>query len=230
MPREIIVSSSTIGIMKDCPLCFWTHFHNNGLRRPRGIFPSLPSGMDGVLKEYYDQYRGSLTPEVKASKLVKGKLMEDLDLLDKWRDWRSGLKYKHPKFPIVLVGAFDDMIIDKKKYSPYDFKTKGSAPSGPNYGAKYYQQQVDIYSFLLKANKYKITGTSYLAFHFPTVVIEDKDASGSLMTRFGVEIQELETNPDNAKQLFEQAVELITTNDKPQPSLKCEYCNYRREE
>ena len=41
--------------------------------RPRGIFPSLPSGMDRVIKTYFDHYRGSLPPELVGE--VEGKLI-----------------------------------------------------------------------------------------------------------------------------------------------------------
>lgn len=61
----------------ECPRCFWLQFNKN-IHRPRGIFSSLPGGMDGVIKKYYDSYRkqGKLPPE------VEGKLTDKL-LADK---------------------------------------------------------------------------------------------------------------------------------------------------
>ena len=59
------------------------HF-NAKVTRPRGIFPSLPSGMDRVIKTYFDHYRGSLPPELEGE--VEGKLIPDLDLMNQWAE------------------------------------------------------------------------------------------------------------------------------------------------
>ena len=57
-------SPSSLALLKDCPRCFWLHFNKN-IRRPAGIFPSLPSGMDKILKIHFDNFRdkGKLPPE-----------------------------------------------------------------------------------------------------------------------------------------------------------------------
>jgi len=47
-------SPSKLNLVKDCPRCFWLEF-NKKFRRPRGIFPSLPSGMDKILKNHFDE-------------------------------------------------------------------------------------------------------------------------------------------------------------------------------
>ncbi len=61
----IKLSPSTIGLFLECPYCFWLQF-NKIIHGPRGIFPSLPSGMDTVIKRYYDIYREreALPPEI----------------------------------------------------------------------------------------------------------------------------------------------------------------------
>jgi hypothetical protein len=48
-------SSSTLKLLHECPRCFWLHFH--GKKRPATIFPSLPGGMDAVLKDHFDRFR-----------------------------------------------------------------------------------------------------------------------------------------------------------------------------
>jgi len=56
-----------LSLFKECPRCFWLHFNKN-VHRPRGIFPSLPSGMDLVIKNYFDRYRSmGQAPVVEAS-------------------------------------------------------------------------------------------------------------------------------------------------------------------
>lgn len=57
-------SPSSLSLLKECPICFWLQF-NKGVKRPAGIFPSLPSGMDGILKKHFDSFmeKGELPPE-----------------------------------------------------------------------------------------------------------------------------------------------------------------------
>ncbi|ODS30309.1 MAG: hypothetical protein SCARUB_04585 [Candidatus Scalindua rubra] len=79
-----------LNLFRNCPRCFWLHY-NKQVRRPRGIFPSLPGGMDLVIKKYFDRYRGKLPPEIEGK--VEGCLMPGVELMNKWRNWRTGLEY-----------------------------------------------------------------------------------------------------------------------------------------
>ena len=62
-------SPSSLSLLKDCPICFWLHFNKN-IKRPAGIFPSLPSGMDKILKNHFDKFmkKGLLPPELATEK------------------------------------------------------------------------------------------------------------------------------------------------------------------
>jgi hypothetical protein len=60
----IRISPTTgLSLFNECPTCLWLGY-NKKVQRPREIFPSLPSGMDLVIKKYFDQYRGTLPPEL----------------------------------------------------------------------------------------------------------------------------------------------------------------------
>jgi len=65
------ISPSSINLMLECPRCFRFRF-NKGIKRSPRIFPSLPSGMDGILKKHFDNLmeKGELTPE--EIKIVEG--------------------------------------------------------------------------------------------------------------------------------------------------------------
>lgn len=82
MPKHSL-SPTALGTFKNCPRCFWLEKVKN-IKRPRGIFPSLPGGMDAVIKTYFDKFRatGTLPPEIASH--VEGKLVADQALLDKW--------------------------------------------------------------------------------------------------------------------------------------------------
>ena len=47
------LSPSALNLFLNCPKCFWLD-RNKGKKRPRGIYPSLPGGMDAVIKNYFD--------------------------------------------------------------------------------------------------------------------------------------------------------------------------------
>ena len=59
------LSPSALNLFKECPRCFWLT-HHKVWKRPSGIFPSLPSGMDRILKVHFDKFRdgGRLPPEI----------------------------------------------------------------------------------------------------------------------------------------------------------------------
>ena len=105
------LSPSSIGIMRDCERCFWLRFNRN-VHRPRGIFPTLPGGIDEVLKGHFDRFRekGELPPELARSGF-KGKLLDDQLLIDEWRE--DGIKAEVPELGVSLLGKIDDVLVDE---------------------------------------------------------------------------------------------------------------------
>jgi len=94
-------SPSSLSLLKDCPRCFWLKF-NKDIKRPEGIFPSLPSGMDKILKIHFDSFmrKGELPPELKELKDVK--LFDDEDLL---KVWRNNFKASLGKIKMVIYSG-----------------------------------------------------------------------------------------------------------------------------
>src|SRR3989344_1457501 len=86
-------SPSSLSLLSECPRCFWLQFRE-GIRRPETIFPSLPSGMDRVLKKHFDSFmgRGLLPPELSALKDVQ--LLDDYKLLLLWRSLGNGIQWR----------------------------------------------------------------------------------------------------------------------------------------
>ena len=128
LPAATIRLSPTTGLnlYNDCQRCFWLQYREN-ITRPRGIFPSLPGGMDGVIKKYFDRFRGGLPPELDGK--VEGTLIADQALLNRWRNWKTGLEYRDSARNAVLFGALDDCLVNASgQHVPLDYKTRGSAP------------------------------------------------------------------------------------------------------
>lgn len=210
------LSPSTLNLFLDCPRCFWLE-KNKNIRRPRGIFPSLPGGMDLVIKTYFDKYRikNELPPEVKGR--LTGNLLADMGLLDKWRSWRAtDLCYEDKSINASLSGALDDCLMDGGCYIPLDYKTRGSdLNEDPR---KYYQTQLDCYCLILGASGRKTKGLAYLLYYWPLEVSENG------IVKFNVEPFKIETSIESAKKTFKDAV-LLLGQGMPKLNPACEYCN-----
>ena len=207
-----------LSLFRDCPRCFWLHY-NKDVHRPRGIFPSLPGGMDLVIKDYYDQYRDSLPPELEGK--VDGVLMPDVDLMNRWRNWRTGLEYNDPVLNATLFGALDECLIRGKLYIPLDYKTRGSALRDGD-SEKYYQTQLDTYALLLQANGYPPADYAYLVYYYPKQVLENG------VVKFNVKPVRLSADPERVRKIFEAAVKTLRGPLSAQHS-DCEYCTWGNE-
>ncbi|MFH1379380.1 MAG: PD-(D/E)XK nuclease family protein [bacterium] len=215
--KKFWLSPSALNILKDCPRCFWLDKITN-VKRPRGIFPSLPGGMDGVIKTYFDAFRikNKLPPEVTGK--LPGGLFSHMPTLEKWRSWRTtNLKYNDPTDKALLSGALDDCLQDGEIYIPLDYKTRGSPlTSDP---AVYYQSQMDCYCLMLESQGHKTNGTAYLLYYWPLEVHTDG------MIKFAVTPYKINTSIDSAKQLVTQAIDILSSSI-PKASPECEYCDY----
>lgn len=214
--KEIRLSASSIGLMLDCPRCFWLKTVKN-INRPSGPFPSLPGGIDAVMKKHFDAYRSKGLPPELVDK-VDGKLFQDVKLLNKWRNWRTGLSVKDDKNNILLVAAFDDVLVDDdNKLIPFDVKTKGWCPK---IDAKdHYQHQIDIYAYVMEKNGYKVADHGFLAFYYPDVVNGD----GSI--KFLTQVVKVDVKIEHAVKMLAEAISVIEGKE-PKPSEKCGFCGW----
>jgi hypothetical protein len=214
--KKTYLSPSALNLYNDCPRCFWLD-KNKNIKRPRGIFPSLPGGMDLVIKEYFDKYRKEeqMPPEVEGR--VEGRLFSDLQTLEVWRSWRkTNLYYVNDAYNAVLSGALDDCLVEGEFYIPLDYKTRGSElKSDPRL---YYQTQLDCYCLMLESNGYKTKGVAYLLYYWPQEVKEN----GAVL--FHVEPIRIETSCKAAEDIVRKAATCLA-EPMPAPSEECEYCN-----
>jgi len=215
------LSPSSLNLMKDCPRCFWLKQHKVW-SRPVGIFPSLPSGMDKILKIHFDKFRdqNKLPPE-----LCDNNHCEDMKLFDdeeKMKIWQSNFKGVSwiDKNGNEIHGAIDNILVKGKKLIVLDYKTRGfSFKENPKeYGKKYYQNQLDFYNFLLKKNGYEIEDFGFLLFYIPKKVTE----TGEVI--FDTELVKMDIDIKNAESIFEKALKMLNEDC---PSKSCEWCEGR---
>ena len=175
------ISPSSLNLLEECPKCFWMYVvKKHG--RPNGAFPSLPSGVDRLLKNRFDKFReiDELPPEIRHHKI---------DAL---------------LFKIIVL----------------DYKTRGFPLKEDT--AHHYQDQLNIYNFLLRKNGYHTEDYAYLLFFIPREI----DENGGFI--FNTELVKMKTNVDHAEELFQKAVEIVK-GEMPESSEKCGFCEWTKQ-
>ena len=203
------LSASTLKLFQECPRCFWMHI-NRKVERPRGPFPSLPSGIDRVLKGYFDTYRtrGVLPP------LIEGKLQGRLATS------ALTLGFNDDATRARLWGKLDDcVVLPDERLTPLDHKTRASAPDDLSYTQKYYQFQMDVYTLLLERNGYRTTRSAYVVYYFPV--------DGTLHEGFPFEVavHHVATDPEAAYQIFANACQALA-GPMPESAEACGFCRW----
>ena len=210
------LSPSSLNLFEDCGRCFWLDLVK-GVPRPQGIFPSLPSGVDRVLKEHFDSFmrRGLLPPELGREGLDGCKLFSDEPLLAEWRNNFRGIKYFDGDSGVMLRGAVDNLMTNGEKLVVLDFKTRGYPLKEDT--AHHYQDQMNCYNFLLRKNGFATEDYAYLLFYMPGKIMENGHFE------FTTQLVKMPTDVSHAENLFRKA---IATLDGAMPAAgdECEYC------
>jgi hypothetical protein len=218
------LSPSALNLMKDCPRCFWLDKHKVW-KRPAGIFPSLPSGMDKILKIHSDKFRdkGELPPEICENGNCKNmKLFEDKEKLKVWQSNFKGVSWTDKKGN-ELHGAVDNILVKGKKLIVLDYKTRGYALKEDT--AEHYRQQQNIYNFLLRKNGYETENYFFLLFYIP------KEVTPTGEVIFDTSLVKMDVDVKSAEKIWKKALKLLS-GDCPKPSKNekgkvCEWCEGR---
>jgi len=210
------LSPSSLKLMQECPRCFWLQQHKVW-KRPSGPFPSLPSGMDRILKKHFEGFarKRTLPPELCKNNECAGlKLFDDYEKLEQWQNNRKGIMFKDKKGNI-LRGAVDYLLVVTAKGTivVIDYKTRGYPVKEET--PKMYQLQLDIYNYLLRKNGYKTEDYAFLLFYVPKEVM----ATGEVI--FDTELVKMKIDVSKAEEIWKKALKLLKG---PCPSKGCVWC------
>ncbi len=208
------LSPSSLNLLHECPRCFWLDKHGIW-KRPEGIFPSLPSGMDRILKVHFDKFRDRslLPPEIaENSECVGMKLFNDKELLKTWQNNRKGISFKDENGN-ELHGAVDNILQKGSELIVLDYKTRG-------YGLKedtheHYQLQLDLYNLMLRKNNYETEDFAFLLFYVPKEVTE----TGEVI--FDTTLKKMPISVKNAEETWKKALALLNSEC---PEKGCQWC------
>ncbi len=216
----IKVSPSSVSSLLECPRCLWLQVNENK-KRPRGIYPSLPDGMDNVFKKYFDEYRrrGEMPPEIDGK--VEGRLFDDAQKLRQWREFnfgRGGMRGIIPEYDMELNGAIDDLVVAPDgAFVPFDFKTRGYPTKEDTH--EHYRTQLDLYALLFEKNGLLPAAYGYLLFFWP----QSYDMG---QTSFKTELVKMDVSPSRGMSALKK-VRDIAGGPIPPAHASCEYCIYR---
>jgi len=215
--KRLTLSNSRLSLYTECPRCFWLDL-NAGIKRPDTIFPSLPGGLDALFKRYFDQFRpsGELPPEVKGK--LPGRLLPDVETINRWRDWKRGIRYTPPWAEVEVMGALDECLVDETGFFyPLDYKTRGYAPKVDTH--EYYQNQMNLYTLLLEGSGYRTKRLAYLLYYHPIQVKEHG------LIQFDISVKEVATDPEAAMRLVTDALAVLNGLAPASPAA-CNFCRW----
>lgn len=223
----IKLSPSKLNVFNECKRCFWTTERKIGAR-PRGAFPTLPGGMDRVLKNYGDNFRGGLPPELVGKLPANYVLFSDPDAkLEGWRNRYVGMSYEDKKAGFSLKGAIDDLLerTDSGAVAPFDYKTKGQLPKDD--GSQYYRTQLDSYELFFQTLGMKTLGEAFLAYAYPSdIEVGQRILAKGVLVPFEVVVYKLETDPARAVRIATEAADCLRSDTMPEAAANCEYCKF----
>ena len=176
--------------------------------------------MDKILKIHFDAFRdkGLLPPELKP---LKGEytLFDDAELLDIWRNNFKGIQWAD-SHGNIFRGAVDNLLRHSKKLVVLDYKTRGFPLKDDT--SAHYQDQMNIYNFLLRKNKYKTSNHAFLLFYHPDKV----DSDGDVL--FNTDLVKMNVNVSDAEKIFEKALKVLES-EIPEAGEECGFCEWRKE-
>lgn len=210
--KRVWLSATGLETLERCPRCFWRSY-NEGIRQPEGIVSRLANRFDGVIKRYFDLYRGtSELPPFIAGK-VDGRLEDPFQ-----EKYFLDLNARYGVF-----GKLDECLVTAAhRHAPLDHKTASSDPREKDL-IPAYQTQLDTYAMLLEGNRKPTTGKGHLLYFFP-------DHGEKLHEGFPMvtHLVTLNTDPDRAQQKFQRAIHVLE-GPKPPSSPDCPFCNWARQ-
>jgi len=181
--------------------------------------PSIATGIDSLIKDYFEHCRKKekLPPFLKGK--VEGKLITDL---------KKTYYYDIENFKnYYLWGRLDEVIqLPDGLYIPLDHKTRANLPKGEPHDA--YKFQLGVYSLLLKKeNKGKEVDFGYLVYYYPEKKFTDYDADEiKHIINFNFEVKEVKLDINDIKKNVENAINCLELEKLPESGKDCEYCKW----
>jgi CRISPR/Cas system-associated exonuclease Cas4 (RecB family) len=212
------LSPRRVNLFMECERCFWLRV-NQGVKRPTGPFPSLPGGMDDMIKTYFDKFRsrGEQPPELDEAE-VDAIPLQDTDFLAKARKWQTEPKYHDEANDVLLRGGVDDLLRrEDGSIIVLDYKTRGYPPKDEV--PDYYARQVNLYNLILRENGYDTADHGLLLYYYPDQIQD----TGEVL--FENEVKQVPVDIEAARKFLRDAAETLN-GSIPDHNPDCDFCDW----
>lgn len=225
-PELFRLSRSKIDLFINCPRCFYMD-RRLGVGQPPGYPFSLNSAVDKLLKKEFDIHRanGTAHPLIKEYKIDAVPLRHEK--LEEWRDaLRRGITVRVDGTNIIVCGGIDDVwVTPDKELIIVDYKAT-SKDGEVNLDADWqdgYKRQMEIYQWLFRKNKFKVSDTGYFVYCNGNT---DKEAFDAKL-EFDVKLIGYKGNDSWVEKAILDAIDCLKGDKLPESGEDCDFCKYR---
>jgi hypothetical protein len=224
------ISRSKFSNFIDCQRCFYLE-RVKGLKDPSMPGWALNSAVDELLKKEFDHYRKLQKPH---PFIVQNKLQFipfQHEKIDYWRDaLRGGISFLDENTNLEIHGGVDDIWLDKNKEElvvvDYKAQSKEGVVEKEDYLENKYHQgykiQMDIYVYILRKMKFKVSDTAYFLVCNGLKTPEKFDAT----LHFDLTLVPYTTDTSWVKNKIVEMKKVLDAKDVPQINKNCEKCMF----
>ncbi len=224
------ISRSKFSNFIDCKRCFYLE-RVKGLKDPSMPGWALNSAVDELLKKEFDHYRKLQKPH---PFIVQNKLRFipfQHEKIEYWRDaLRGGISFLDENTNLEIHGGVDDIWFDKnnEELVVVDYKAQskeGTVVKEDYLENKYHQGykiQMDIYVYILRQMKFKVSDTAYFLVCNGLKTPEKFDAT----LHFDLTLVPYTTDTSWVKNKIVEMKKVLDAKDVPQINKNCEKCMF----
>lgn len=219
------ISRSKIDLFLNCPRCFYLD-RKLGVAQPPGFPFTLNSAVDALLKKEFDLHRAeNKIHPLMAHYNIKAVPFSHVEM-DNWRNTFHGVRFLHKPTNFMVFGAVDDIWQNEnKKLHIVDYKAT-SKDSEVNLDADWqigYKRQMEVYQWLLRANKLEVDDLGYFVYCNGR---KDKEAFDGKL-EFDVVILSYQGNDSWVESTLMDIKQCLESNTIPESNEDCDFCKYR---
>lgn len=218
------ISRSKIDLFVECPRCFYLDCRL-GVGRPPGYPFNLNTAVDTLLKKEFDIHRAKGKPHPLMKKYKIKAVPFAHEKLNEWRENFQGVRHLHAGTNLLITGAVDDIWVNsKKELIVVDYKST-SKTSDVNIDAPWqqgYKRQMEVYQWLLRQNKFKVSETGYFVYCNGRTDLEAFD--GKL--EFDISVLPYTGSDEWIPKIIEAIHQCLVSDEKPRSGANCDYCRY----
>ena len=224
------ISRSKFSNFLDCQRCFYLD-RVKGLKDPSMPGWALNTAVDELLKKEFDHYRNIQKPHPFVVKNKLNFIPFQHEKIDYWRDaLRGGIAFVDADTNLEIHGGVDDIWFnpENKELIVVDYKAQSKneiVETEPYLESQYHQSykvQMDIYVYILRQMKFKVSDTAYFLVCNGLKTPDKFDA----ILHFDLTLVPYKTNDSWIKNKIIQMKKVLESEVLPEINKCCEKCMY----